>query len=53
MDGFVDVNDVTTLISKILGQNPSPFNEAAGDIDGNGTHDVNDVTSIIGLIVTE
>lgn len=53
MDGNLDVSDVTALISKILGQNPSPFNSAAGDIDGNGIHDVNDVTGIITLIVTE
>lgn len=51
MDGNVDVSDVTTLINYILGNNPSPFNLNAADIDNNHTYDVSDVTSLISLII--
>lgn len=51
MDGNVDVSDVTTLINYILGNNPSPFNLNAADIDNNHSYDVSDVTALISLII--
>ena len=51
IDGTVDVLDVTTLISKILG-NPVPqFSADNADIDGDSIHDVADVTAIIAIIL--
>lgn len=49
-DGVVDVSDVTTLISMILGD--IPVDKEVADIDGNGTVDVSDVTALINLILS-
>jgi hypothetical protein len=49
--GKVDVTDVTAVISKILGKNPQPFNEAAADVKADGIIDVSDVTAIINIIL--
>ena len=51
MDGLVDVADVTTLVSKILGETPEVFNADAADLDGNGTIDVADVTLLVTKIL--
>lgn len=51
MDGTVDVLDVTTLISKILGNEVTPFSDDNADMDGDSIHDVLDVTGIIALIL--
>ena len=53
-DHSVDVNDVTMMISYILGTNPTPFYEAQANVDGDaeGAIDVNDVTSTINIILT-
>ena len=50
-DGLVDVGDVTALINRILGNNPTPFNEINGDINEDGIYDVSDVTGIINIIL--
>ena len=52
-DGDVDVNDVTTMISYILGDNPTPFyiEQANVDGDGEGAIDVGDVTALIAIIL--
>lgn len=52
-DGETDVNDVTAIISYILGANPEPFylNEANVDGDDEGAIDVNDVTALITIIL--
>ena len=50
-DGAVDVNDVTAVISYILGKNPEPFNIGNADLNGDGEVNVNDVTLIIGIIL--
>lgn len=50
-DGCVDVSDVTTLISYVLGDDPNPFNIEVADIDGNGTIDVTDVTMLINMVL--
>ena len=48
-DGTVDVADVTTIVSMILGNDTE--NNAA-DVDGDGTVDVADVTTIVSIILT-
>lgn len=51
MDGVVNVSDVTTLIDKVLGFEPSPFDGNAADLDKNGIYNVTDVTALINLII--
>lgn len=43
-DGTVDVADITTIASYILGMNPSPFNMANADVNKDGVIDVADIT---------
>ena len=52
-DHSVDVNDVTMMISYILGNDPEPFylTEANVDGDAEGAIDVNDVTAVIAIIL--
>ena len=52
-DGKVDVTDVTTLISYVLGNQPGNFflEEANVDGDANGRIDVSDVTALIALVL--
>lgn len=52
-DGFVDVGDVTALISHILGNTPDVFyfEEANVDQDAEGAYDVGDVTALIAIIL--
>ena len=50
-DGTVDVNDVTTVISYILGKNPNPFNYDNANVNGDEEVNVNDVTLIISIIL--
>lgn len=46
-DGAWSMSDVTTLIAYLLGNEPSPCNEAACDINGDGTVSMSDVTTLI------
>lgn len=48
--GNVNVNDVTTLIAYILGNNDTAC-PACGDVDGNGDINVADVTTLIAIIL--
>ena len=50
-DNLVDVADVTTLISYILGADPHPINLNAADVNGDNDIDVADVTSLIAIIL--
>ena len=50
-DGTVDVNDVTAVISYILGKNPEPFIFDNANVNGDEDVNVNDVTLIIGIIL--
>ena len=51
-DGEVDINDVTLLISKVLGQTiTETFIESNADLDGNNDLDINDVTDLIDLVL--
>ena len=46
-DDVVDIEDVTALISKVLGNNPDPFIEENANVDGVGGIDIEDVTALI------
>jgi hypothetical protein len=50
-DGFINVNDVTTLIAYILGKPVEVFNANNADIDGDSKFNVNDVTRLIAMIL--
>lgn len=50
-DGDVDVTDITTIASYILGQNPSPFNKDNADANGDGEIDVTDITTTASIIL--
>ena len=52
MDGFIDVSDVTALISYILGSEGSPLSTANADLNGDGELDVSDVTALISLVLS-
>ena len=50
-DGIVNVSDLTVLINKILGGNPSPFNSRAADLDNSGFYNVNDISLLIQILL--
>lgn len=50
-DGAVDVSDVTTLISYVLGVDGIAVNEQAADMNGDGEVDVSDVTALIQYVL--
>ena len=49
-DGMVDINDVTQLISRVLGQNVT-IDSAAADVNDDGLIDINDVTMLINYVL--
>ena len=53
MDGVVSVNDVTTLIAYILGDDPQPIDLAEADFDQDGDIAIVDVTKLINYILGE
>ncbi len=50
-DGDVNLVDVTMTVSHILGQTPEGFVEAAADIDGNNVVDIQDLATIIDIVL--
>ncbi len=51
-DGFVNVADVTALISYVLGGNPSSsFNKFNADVNDDNKHTVADVTMLINMVL--
>jgi len=46
-DGSTSMSDVTSLISYILGNNPTPFVISAADVNGDGGISMSDVTTLI------
>ena len=50
-DGFIDINDITTLISYVLGNDPHPINLEAANVDGIGNIDINDITTLIAIVL--
>ena len=52
-DGFVNISDVTALISYLLDQDPQPFNEANADVKTDGVINISDVTELINILLTQ
>ena len=52
-DGKVDVSDVSTLVSKILGEEPTQFNPDAANVNADQVLDVSDVTSLVSIILAQ
>lgn len=50
-DTEVDANDVSDLISYLLGNTPEDFTVDAADINGDGKVDIRDVTALIDVIL--
>ena len=50
-DTLVDIDDVTAVISRVLGNVVEPFDAVAADLDGNNQVDIDDVTILISLIL--
>ena len=50
-DGYVDISDVTILISRALGGNPQNFNMQAADLNHDSVITIADVTLLINLVL--
>ena len=50
-DDVVDIEDVTTLIAKVLGNDPDPFIEENANVDGIGGIDIEDITALIAKVL--
>ena len=50
-DGVVDIEDVTTLISCVLGNSSENCCSICGNVDGLGGLDIEDVTALISLVL--
>ena len=50
-DDTVDVDDVTALISKVLGDLPSKGIEYASDLNGDNSIDIDDIIALIAIIL--
>jgi len=50
-DGNWSMTDATTLISYLLGNNPSPCNVSACDVNGSGDVSMSDVTDLIRMLL--
>lgn len=51
-DGDVNVNDISSVASYILGNTPQPFNAEAADYNADGEINVNDISSIASFILS-
>lgn len=51
-DGQVSINDVTTLISYLLGGNPNPFDASAADVNEDNNINITDVTALISILLS-
>ena len=52
MDGKVNVADVTSLVSFILGDIPKAFDEKVADVNGDSEINVADVTALIDMVLS-
>lgn len=52
-DGKVDVADITTIASYILGLKPEPWNEVNADANKDGVIDVADITTVATIILNK
>jgi hypothetical protein len=51
MDGWVNINDVVSLVNYILGQPPHPFNLQAADTSADNTINIADIVSLVNIIL--
>lgn len=51
-DNMVDINDITDMISYVLGNPVSPFNTLNANVIADDTIDINDVTELINFVLT-
>ena len=50
-DGLVNISDVTTMISYVLGRPQSDFDVTAADLNNDGDINIADVTSVISIVL--
>lgn len=50
-DGFVDINDVTSLIDYLLSGNTSQISAKSADVNGDENIDISDVTTLIDILL--
>ena len=50
-DGHVDIDDITAIIARVLGDTTSEFYEEQANIDGQGGIDIDDVTALIAIVL--
>ncbi len=53
LDDIVDVTDVMTIVSHILGNHPTPFSEENADFNDDGIIDVTDIMLIVTFILNQ
>lgn len=51
-DGVVNIDDVTSLIDYLLGQQSPPFNFQNADVDPDGSITIDDLTTLIDLLLS-
>ena len=51
-NGSVDIEDVTLLISYVLGNNPDGFFTDVANCDGEGAIDISDITALINRVLS-
>ena len=51
-DGYVNIVDVTCMVSHILGETPPVFIRKAADLNNDGTINITDVTALVELILS-
>ena len=51
-DGIVSINDITTLIDFLLGQDQMSFVDVCSDVNGDGQITVNDVVALIDYLLS-
>ena len=50
-DTHVDIDDITALIARVLGETTGEFYEAQANVDGVGGIDIDDVTALITIVL--
>jgi len=50
-DTHVDIDDITALIARVLGDTPDEFYEDQANVDGQGGIDIDDVTALITIVL--
>ena len=50
-DNLVDIDDITALIARVLGNAPEVFYEEQANVNGMGSIDIDDVTALISIVL--